>query len=83
MNETKNEGFLREDSFDANWFDAIDKELANKVIQEGKQIRKFEDNGTTWWTLYTYENEQYIGLCDFTDMWLVDEEMSEKIEDFV
>lgn len=80
LNEEKDDIFSMEDGFDANWFDKIEDDLAKKVIENGKEISKIEDNGTSWYTIYKYEGSHYVGLCDFHDLWLItDDELDQLI----
>lgn len=60
--------------FDANWSEKIEDELAKLVVEKGEFIKKLEDTGTTWYTLYKHEGQYYVGLCDFNDLWELSEE---------
>lgn len=77
--EDTNDEFFSSDGFDANWFDRVDSDLAEKILAEGSMIKIFENTGSTWWTLYSLNGVQYVGMCDFSDIWLLDEEMKEKV----
>ncbi len=78
--EETNDGFLSPDGFDANWFDRIDSDLADEVVKNGKILKTFDNTGSTWWTLYSLKGVQYVGMCDFSDIWLLDDEMAERVE---
>lgn len=76
-NEKEDQDFFKptEDGFDVNWNDKVDENLAAEVIDDGVLVRKFEDTSSTWWSHYKLNNKNYVGLCDFNDIWEVDEEL--------
>lgn len=75
--------FLATEGFDANYFDKLDDQIAKEIMTSGKEISRFQDTGSTWWTLYLYKGIKYVGLCDFEDIWVLDDEMEEQIKGFL
>lgn len=71
--------FDMENGFDANWFDKVDDEMAKNIINEGLCVKRIEQTDATWYTIYKYKKNSYVGLCDFADIWFIDEEDLEKI----
>lgn len=74
MYDEQDKEFLDTESFDANWFDKLDDEKAAKILSEGSKIKEFDNTGSSWWTLYKFNNVFYVGLCDYSDIWEVEEE---------
>ena len=66
--------------FTADYEDTVSKDLAKKVIADGKQIGRSEYEKDTYWAIYEYEGKNYIGLCDFVDIWAAD---SDDVEDYL
>lgn len=56
-----------------DWKDRVEKNVAKRVRDTAKHIGTSESEKGCFWSIYLLDGTFYIGLCDFPDIWEIDE----------
>lgn len=68
-----------EGDFDVNWFSQLDDEKAEKIIAEGEKLGEFDNTGSTWWSVIKFEDDYYVSMTDFNDVFEVNKTILNRI----
>lgn len=68
-----------EGDFDVSWFSQLDEEKAEKIITEGEKLGEFDNTGSTWWSVIKLEDDYYVSMTDFNDVFEVNKTILNRI----